>query len=54
MKKQKQLLQQKITIRNFVAKHAPKNGAGVHADKKRQAKTGFNKHKSQIVADLSF
>lgn len=49
MKKKKQLSQQKITLRNFVAKHAPINGAGTHTDKKRSAKQGDVKHKAQKV-----
>lgn len=41
---------QKITPRNFVAKHAPTNGSGVHKDKKYLAKNGINKHKlAQLI-----
>jgi hypothetical protein len=35
--------------RNFVAKNAPKAGAGAHKNKKKAAKQGEVKHKSQIA-----
>ena len=51
MKKKKQLSQQKITIRNFVAKHAPIHGAGAHVDKKQKCKNGKEKHKLKLLTE---
>ena len=31
--------------RNFVAKHAPRCGAGSHTDRKKAQKFGYRKHK---------
>lgn len=53
MKKKKQLLQQQITVRNFVAKHAVKNGAGFHMDRKRDSKNGKCKHALLKTQDIN-
>lgn len=39
--------------RNFVAKNAPKSGAGAHKDKKKAMKQGDVKHKSKAVAETA-
>lgn len=38
--------------RNFVAKNAPKAGAGAHKDKKKAAKQGDVKHKGKVAEGL--
>ncbi|CAB4130287.1 hypothetical protein UFOVP116_363 [uncultured Caudovirales phage] len=38
------------TPRNFVAKNAKSSGAGVHADKKKDAKRGIEKHKKGLTS----
>jgi hypothetical protein len=39
----------KPAVRNFVAKNAPKAGAGAHKDKKKAEKQGDIKHKKELV-----
>lgn len=39
----------KPAVRNFVAKNAPKAGAGAHKDKKKAEKQGDTKHKKELV-----
>ena len=39
----------KPAVRNFVAKNAPKAGAGPHKDKKKAEKQGDTKHKKELV-----
>ena len=39
----------KPAVRNFVAKNAPKAGAGAHKDKKKAEKQGNTKHKKELV-----
>jgi hypothetical protein len=39
----------KPEVRNFVAKNAPKAGAGAHKDKKKAEKQGDIKHKKELV-----
>ena len=39
----------KTAVRNFVAKNAPKAGAGAHKDKKKAEKQGDIKHKKELV-----
>ncbi len=35
-----------LIARNFVAKHAPRCGAGSHIDRKKAQKFGYRKHKN--------
>lgn len=42
-----------ITVRNPVAKHAPKSGAGAHPNKKLADKHGDVKHKKQELAEAA-
>ena len=40
--------------RNFVAKNAKMGGAGIHTDKKKAHKQGYEKHKSKDVAEAEY
>jgi hypothetical protein len=42
-------IKDKPAVRNFVAKNAPKAGAGAHKDKKKAEKQGDTKHKKELV-----
>ena len=42
-------IKDKPAVRNFVAKNAPKAGAGAHKDKKKAEKQGDIKHKKELV-----
>ena len=40
-----------LIARNFVAKHAPRCGAGSHMDFKKAQKRGYRKHKGNYEKD---